>query len=458
MNSFLSSQDTIVALSTAQGVGAIAVIRLSGEAAFSITDQIFRGKTLVDQPSHTAHFGKILDGELIVDEVVATIFKAPTSFTKENVVEISCHGSNYIINKTIKLLLKNGARYARAGEFTQRAFMNGRFDLAQAEAVADLIASDSEAAHSAAINQMRGGFSKEIKALRTQLIHFASMIELELDFAEEDVEFADRNQLKQLITNILTVLRPLIDSFDLGNAIKNGIPTVIAGKPNAGKSTLLNVLFNEEKALVSDIAGTTRDTIEDEINIEGIKFRFIDTAGLRETSDRLEAMGIEKTKQKMQESSLILYLFDANTTSNDEIKAINEELAASGKAYLLIANKVDIASPKGSFEQFEPYNLIFISAIEKTGIEILKKKILATVKAETFKTGNTVVTNIRHYESLINTKVALEKSLEGLDLGTTGDLLAEDIRESLYHLGLITGEITTEDLLENIFTKFCIGK
>jgi tRNA modification GTPase len=457
MNSHFT-EDTIVALSTAPGIGAIAVIRLSGENAITITDQIFSGKKLVDQATHTAHFGKIMDGEILIDEVVATIFKSPTSFTKENVVEISCHGSQYIINKIIKLLLKNGARYARAGEFTQRAFMNGRFDLAQAEAVADLIASDSEAAHSAAINQMRGGFSKEIKALRTQLIHFASLIELELDFAEEDVEFADRNQLKHLINNILIVLRPLIDSFDLGNAIKNGIPTVIAGKPNAGKSTLLNVLFNEEKAIVSDIAGTTRDTIEDEINIEGIKFRFIDTAGLRETSDKLESMGIEKTRKKMQESSLILYMFDTKSTSIEEIKEIDEELKVSGKAYLLIANKVDVTSPKGDFSQLEAFNLIFISALEKTGIEQLKKKILTTVKAETFKTGNTVVTNIRHYESLINTRDALEKSLEGLDIGITGDLLAEDIRQSLYHLGLITGEITTDDLLENIFTKFCIGK
>lgn len=454
----MSFSDTIVALSTAPGIGAIAVIRLTGEDSFSITDKIFRGKTLNDQSSHTAHFGKIVDGEITIDEVVVTIFRAPTSFTKENVVEISCHGSQYIINKVIKLLLKNGARYAKAGEFTQRAFLNGRFDLAQAEAVADLIAADNEAAHSAAMNQMRGGFSKEIKALRAQLIHFASLIELELDFAEEDVEFADRNQLKQLINNILVVLRPLIDSFDLGNAIKNGIPTVIAGKPNAGKSTLLNVLFNEEKALVSDIAGTTRDTIEDEINIEGIKFRFIDTAGLRETTDKLESMGIEKTKQKMLESSLILYLFDAQKTSIDEIKSIDDELSTSGKAYILIANKVDISSQKGDFEQLQNINLIFISALEKTGIESLKRKILETVKAETFKTGNTVVTNIRHYESLLNTKEALEKSLEGLDGGITGDLMAEDIRQSLYHLGLITGEITTDDLLDNIFTKFCIGK
>ncbi len=449
------TQDTIVALSTAPGIGAIAVIRLSGENAFAVTDKIFKGKALAEQPSHTAHFGKIMDGELIVDEVVATIFKAPTSFTKENIVELSCHGSQYVVNKIIKLLIKSGARYARAGEFTQRAFMNGRFDLAQAEAVADLIASDSEAAHSAAMNQMRGGFSKEIKALREQLIHFASMIELELDFAEEDVEFANRDQLKQLINSIILVLRPLISSFDFGNVIKNGIPTVIAGKPNAGKSTLLNTLLNEEKAIVSEIAGTTRDVIEDEITIEGIKFRFIDTAGLRETTDKLEAIGIERTRLKMQQASLILYLFDANSTSESELAIETEALRSSNIPFLLIGNKVD---NEGSKLSNSGSNLLYISASKKTGIEALKKKILETVNAASFKTGNTIVTNIRHYESLINTQEALEKSLEGLDLGITGDLLAEDIRQSLYHLGLITGEITTEDLLENIFSKFCIGK
>lgn len=452
------TQDTIVALSTAPGVGAIAVIRLSGENAFTIADKIFSGKKLAEQATHTAHFGKIVDGNELIDEVVATIFKSPTSFTKENIVEISCHGSQYVINKITKLFINNGARYARAGEFTQRAFLNGRFDLAQAEAVADLIASDNEASHSAAMNQMRGGFSKEIKALREKLIHFASMIELELDFAEEDVEFADRNQLKDLIYSILRVVRPLVDSFDLGNAIKNGIPTVIAGKPNAGKSTLLNALLNEEKAIVSDIAGTTRDVIEDELTIEGIKFRFIDTAGLRETTDKLEAIGIERTKQKMLESSLILYLFDAALTSCEDLGVLNTELQNSRKAYLLIGNKADISVESLETKYPENLNVNFISALEKTGIEELKKKILRTVKAESFKTGNTVVTNMRHFESLLNTQNALEQSLIGLDLGITGDLLAEDIRQSLYHLGLITGEITTDDLLANIFSKFCIGK
>lgn len=449
------SDDTIVALSTPSGVGAIAVIRLSGKNAFPITQNIFSGKNLQEQASHTLHFGKILDNKLVIDEVVAAIFKSPNSFTKEDIVEISCHGSSFIVNKIIKLLIKNGARYARPGEFTQRAFLNGRFDLAQAEAVADLIHSDNEAAHSSAINQMRGGFSKEIKNLREQLIHFASMIELELDFAEEDVEFADRNDLKQLIYNILKVLRPLIESFDFGNVIKEGIPTVIAGKPNAGKSTLLNALLNEEKAIVSDIAGTTRDVIEDEINIEGIKFRFIDTAGLRETSDRLEAIGIERTKQKMQEADLILYVFDTSTTSTEEINTISEELKNAGKPFLLIANKIDL-SP--SFSNKVTKNILSIAAAQKQGINELKAQILKLVKADKFKTGNTIVTNIRHYESLVNTRDALERVLTGLDANITGDLLAEDIRQSLHHLGLITGEITTEDLLDNIFSKFCIGK
>lgn len=447
-------EDTIVAVATPPGVGALAVIRLSGEESFAIVNKIFSGKNLAIQKSHTIHFGKIMDGDMVVDEVLVSVFKNPTSFTKENAIEISCHGSSFVVNKITRLLLKSGARYARAGEFTQRAFLRGRFDLAQAEAVADLIHSDNEASHNAAINQLRGGFSKEIARLREKLIHFASLIELELDFAEEDVEFANRDDLKKLISDILFIIRPLSDSFAFGNAIKEGIPTVIAGKPNAGKSTLLNALLNEEKAIVSDIAGTTRDVIEDEITIDGIKFRFIDTAGLRETSDKLEAIGIERTKQKMQQASLILYLFDASTTSDLEITQIETELKALGKPYLLIANKLDLNNTPFSNEN----DVISISASQKIGLEKLKSKILGKVQADKFKTGNTIVTNIRHYESLINTTLALEKVLEALDMNITGDLLAEDIRMSLYHLGLITGEITTDDLLDNIFSKFCIGK
>lgn len=321
-----SSQETIVALSTPPGTSAIAVIRLSGTDAIGITNKIFKGKDLTQVPSHTLHYGTIRDGSKIIDEVVVAVFIAPHSFTKENVVEISCHGSGYIIKEILQLLIRHGARHAQPGEFTKRAFLNGKFDLAQAEAVADLIASDTAAAHQAAMNQMRGGFSEEIRKLREQLVHFASMIELELDFSEEDVEFANRDQLETLVQGIKRIIDNLIQSFDLGNVIKNGVPTVIAGKPNAGKSTLLNVLLNEERAMVSEIPGTTRDFIEDELVLEGVTFRFIDTAGLRETKDKLEAMGIERTRQKMTQASLIIYLFDVNSTSEKELIKDLEEL------------------------------------------------------------------------------------------------------------------------------------
>ncbi|MDH5474500.1 MAG: tRNA uridine-5-carboxymethylaminomethyl(34) synthesis GTPase MnmE, partial [Cyclobacteriaceae bacterium] len=343
-------QDTIIALATPQGVGAIAVIRLSGDDAISITNKVFKGKDLEKQPSHTIHFGTLRGksedkGEAIIDEVLVSIFKTPTSFTKENVVEISTHGSPYIVKQVIKLLLKNGARLAKPGEFTQRAFLNGQFDLAQAEAVADLINSDTAASHEAAMNQMRGGFSKEIGRLREELIHFASMIELELDFGEEDVEFADRDDLKALINKLLVVIEALIKSFDLGNVIKNGVPTVIAGKPNAGKSTLLNALLNEERAIVSEIAGTTRDSIEDEITIEGINFRFIDTAGLRETTDTIEAIGVERTQAKMKTASLIIYMFDLVNDSVTEILKEVNRLENSGKPFVCVGNKIDKADP-----------------------------------------------------------------------------------------------------------------
>ncbi len=455
------NHDTIVALSTAQGVGAIAVIRLSGEDAFTITNKIFKGKDLRHVPSHTVHFGYIMDNEIIVDEVVATVFKGPNSFTKENIVEISCHGSDFIVRQVMKLLIKAGARSAKPGEFTQRAFMNGRFDLAQAEAVADLIAADTEASHRAAMTQMRGGFSQQIKALRNELIHFASMIELELDFSEEDVEFASRLDLKNLIYNILNVVNPLLQSFELGNVIKNGVPTVIAGKPNAGKSTLLNALLNEDRAIVSEIAGTTRDTIEDEVNVGGIIFRFIDTAGLRDTEDKLEAIGIEKTRQKMKDASLIIYLFDVNSINPEDLKVAVEEIDELNIPHLLVGNKIDQAEEGLQYrfhELSKNHNLILISASEKKGIDQLKQQLLKTVKADTFRQGNTVVTNVRHYESLSNTAAALERVITGIDNGITGDFLAMDIRQSLFHLGEITGEITTEDLLDNIFSKFCIGK
>jgi tRNA modification GTPase len=452
-------QDTIIALATAQGIGAISVIRLSGKEAIKVVNQVFHGKDLEKQATHTLHFGTIRDGNEIIDEVVVSLFVEPKSFTGENVVEISCHGSPYIIKRILQLFIHHGVRLAKAGEFTQRAFLNGKFDLAQAEAVADLIAADSEAAHKAAIYQMRGGFSKKIKELREKLIHFASLIELELDFGEEDVEFADREDLRILVKEILAVIQALIQSFSLGNVIKNGVPTVIAGKPNAGKSTLLNALLNEEKAIVSEIAGTTRDVIEDEIVIEGMVFRFIDTAGLRETEDKIEKIGVQRSYEKIKSASLLLYVFDLT-----EIKTpqhYEQELADAqsfGIPYIMVGNKVEYASDMvwstlASYPEVE-----LISAKNKEGLENLKSHILKIVQGENFSTGDTLITNARHYESLLQTKNALENVLVGLNRSITGDFLAMDIRQALYHLGEITGQITTDDLLANIFSKFCIGK
>jgi tRNA modification GTPase len=452
----LYTTDTICAVATPAGVGAIGVIRVSGSETFPIVNKIFRGKNLEKQASHTIHFGTIQDGELIVDEVLVSLFKAPSSYTREDTIEISCHGSDFIIQKILKLILREGARLAQAGEFTQRAFMNGQLDLAQAEAVADLIASDSEASHQTAINQIRGGFSKQIAQLREQLINFASLIELELDFGEEDVEFADRDDLRQLIYRIQTVLVPLIDSFEMGNVIKNGVPTVIVGKPNAGKSTLLNRLLNEEKAIVSDIAGTTRDVIEDELFIEGIRFRLIDTAGLRKATDTIEAIGVERTMQQMEKASLIIYLFDANEI---QLTVISNQLAEFNAPYILVGNKVDKLSSelKIEFESAYP-EIIWISASENQNIEILKDILVKKVKTKEIKSGDTVVTNLRHYQHLYQTNEALNNVLEGLSQSITGDFLAQDIRFALHHLGEITGVITTDDLLANIFSKFCIGK
>jgi tRNA modification GTPase len=449
--------DTIVALATAQGISAIAVIRLSGTDAITITQKVFQGKKLDTQPTHTVHFGNVVDGARIIDEVLITIFKEPNSFTKENAVEISCHGSPVIIKEIIKVLLKNGARLAEPGEFTKRAFLNGRFDLAQAEAVADLINAETDNARQAALNQMRGGFSKEINTLREELIHFASLIELELDFGEEDVEFAKRDDLRDLIKRIQSFLHSLIQSFDQGNVIKNGVPTVIAGKPNAGKSTLLNTLLNEEKAIVSDIPGTTRDVIEDEMVLGGINFRFIDTAGLRETQDVIEAIGVERTRDRMKKASLIIYLFDLSQTTLSEIAQEEEHLKVLGIPYIKAGNKVDKAAP-GLLNQLEGHDFIFISAAAKTNIQELKDRILSFFQVKTVKTGDVMVTNLRHYQNLVQTYESLDRVLHGLAEGITGDLLAMDIRQSLHYLGEITGTITTDDLLDNIFSKFCIGK
>jgi tRNA modification GTPase len=449
--------DTIVALATAQGVSAIAVVRLSGEDALAITQKVFPGKALDEQKSHTVHFGTIVDGQRIIDEVLVTIFREPNSFTKENAVEISCHGSPVIVKEIIKVLMKHGARLAEPGEFTKRAFLNGRFDLAQAEAVADLINAETDNARQAALNQMRGGFSKEINNLREELIHFASLIELELDFGEEDVEFAKRDDLRQLILKIQGYLSSLIQSFDQGNVIKNGIPTVIAGKPNAGKSTLLNLLLNEERAIVSDIPGTTRDVIEDEMVLGGINFRFIDTAGLRETQDVIEAMGVERTRERMKKASLIIYLFDLSQTTLSEIAAEDEHLNVLGIPYLKVGNKLDKAGPE-LLNQLAGKDFIFISAQHHTNIELLKDRILSFFHINAVKSGDVMVTNLRHYQNLLKTHESLSRVLQGLETGITGDFLAMDIRQSLHYLGEITGAITTEDLLDNIFSRFCIGK
>ncbi|MFM9840038.1 MAG: tRNA uridine-5-carboxymethylaminomethyl(34) synthesis GTPase MnmE [Cyclobacteriaceae bacterium] len=450
-------ENTIIALATPQGTSAIAVIRLSGKNCIELTQRIFKGKNLTQQSTHTIHFGTLHDGEKPIDEVLVSIFKEPNSFTKENSVEVSCHGSVVIVKEIIKLFLKQGARLAEPGEFTKRAFFNGRFDLAQAEAVADLIHAETDNARQAALNQMRGGFSKEIQHLREELIHFASLIELELDFGEEDVEFAKRDDLKKLILRIQSYLQSLIQSFDQGNVIKNGIPTVIAGKPNAGKSTLLNALLNEEKAIVSEIPGTTRDVIEDEMILGGLSFRFMDTAGLRETKDVIEALGVERTRDRMKNASLILYLFDLSNTSLEEIQKEEEGLKELGIPYLKIGNKMDKASPT-FISQLEKENFILISASAKTNINQLKERIISQFQIKQIKQGDVVVTNLRHFQNLVQTHDSLDRVLAGMGKGTTGDFLAMDIRQALHYLGEITGSITSDDLLANIFSKFCIGK
>ncbi len=451
--------DTIVAPSTPPGVSALAIVRLSGKEAVSITNKVFKGTDLTVHETHTLHFGTLRYNDEIIDEVVVSIFKGPKSYTREDIIEISTHGSPYIVQKVIKVLIENGARMAQPGEFSKRAFLNGQFDLAQAEAVADLIHSDSAASHQAAINQMRGGFSKEIKKLREELIHFASMIELELDFSEEDVEFADRTQLTNLLSRLMGVIEPLIASYDVGNVLKNGVPTVIAGKPNSGKSTLLNALLNEERAIVSEIPGTTRDVIEDVINIGGVQFRFIDTAGLRETTDTIEAMGVARTKKKIEEASLLLYLFDLTLEPIEIIKQEITQLTESGTPFIAIGNKKDKADNQ-IIEQFKNLpNTLLLSATTKEGIDVLKDTVLHKVHLDEVKKGDVIVTNIRHYENLLRAKTALMDVKGSIDSGITNDFLAMELKHALSALSEITGEeITTEDLLENIFSKFCIGK
>lgn len=452
------TEDTIVALATSSGAnGAIAVIRVSGQQAIKITNDIFKGKDLLQQASHTIHFGTIREDDEIIDEVLVSLFVAPNSYTKENSVEISTHNSRYIIERIINLLIKKGARAARAGEFTLRAFLNGGMDLSQAEAVADLIASNSAASHQIAMQQMRGGFSNQLKSLREDLIHFASLIELELDFSEEDVEFANRDQLKNLIHKIKVIVQKLIQSFEQGNVLKNGVPVVIAGKPNVGKSTLLNAFLNEERAIVSDIAGTTRDTIEDEINIHGVTFRFIDTAGIRETADVIEAKGVERTREKMKQARLIIYLFDPIQDKVDEVQSQLLEIQNLQIPFLTIINKSDLLTDLQK-DEYAPLKPLYISAKEQIGVEELKEELINRVQLGNLNTDDVMVTNIRHVEALQKTSDSLERVLFGIDNPVTSDFLAMDIRQALYHLGEITGSVSTDDLLDNIFSKFCIGK
>ncbi|QNL23009.1 tRNA uridine-5-carboxymethylaminomethyl(34) synthesis GTPase MnmE [Hyphobacterium sp. CCMP332] len=448
-------KDCIVAPASPKGVGAIALIRLSGKDSFRILNRIFQGKDLEKAKSHRIYYGRIMDGAEEIDEVLVSVFKAPRSYTMEDIAEISTHGSPYIVDRVIRLLIENGARFAKAGEFTQRAFLNGRFDLAQAEAVADLIASESEAEHKNAINQMRGGFSQEIKKLREELIHFASLIELELDFSEEDVEFADREKLKALVENIRMVVTELIQSFKFGSVLKEGIPVAIVGKPNAGKSTLMNALLKEEKAIVTEIAGTTRDYIEDHFVLDGIKFRLIDTAGLRDTQDIIEAAGVKRSIEQLEKAKIGIYLFDAMETGPGELEKELKPLHSHCEALFPIGNKSDLGLHSGWTGKEE--DILFISAKGQENLKLFTD-LLTKAALEGLSGDTSTITNARHYESLLKCQKSLDEVLESLSSQVATDLIAQDIRYALHHLGEITGEITTDDLLENIFSKFCIGK
>ena len=456
-------EGTIIALSTASGAGAIAIIRLSGDAAIRTTDQLFRAKSkkkLTDQKSHSIHLGDLLDGERIIDEVLVSVFKNPYSYTGEDVIEISCHGSRYIQEKILQLFVDKGIRPAKAGEFTLRAFVNGKMDLAQADAVADVIASENEASHQVAMQQMRGGISQEIKSLRQELLDFASLIELELDFAEEDVAFADRAAFQALLLKIQGLLKRLIDSFALGNVIKKGVPIAIIGPPNAGKSTLLNVLLQEDKAIISAIAGTTRDSIEDEITIGGIGFRFIDTAGIRETKDEIEQIGIQKTFEKVAAAAIVLYLIDSNafdhekTAHQEKVRQLKQQY--SDKAIWILFNKNDNGAIKTPNE-FEGFPCLTLSAKNKSGINTLKDALVQHMHRNNYQ-DESIITNSRHYAALTNALTEIGKVQEGMENQLSSDLLAIDLRQALFHLGEITGEVTNDELLGNIFANFCIGK
>ena len=452
MNNIIS-ENTICAIATGSVTSAIAIIRVSGNEAIQIANSIF-SKDLKNTKSHTLIYGNILDGKNIIDEVLLSIFKNTKSFTGEESVEISCHGSIYIQNKIMQLLIKNGCRTATEGEFTMRAFKNGKMDLSQAESVADLIASDSEIAHKTAIKQLRGGFSSNLNFLRNKLIEFASLIELELDFSEEDVEFANRKDFEKLLEIIKKELEKLIQSFKVGNAIQKGIPVAILGAPNVGKSTLLNCLLNDKKAIVSNIAGTTRDAIEDDLNIEGIKFRFIDTAGIRDTKDEIENLGIKKTMEKAESSHIILYLIDVNSNIKSQLEELKKVKETINEQLFIVVNKIDLKKDTS----FNLENAIQISAKKNIGITELKSKLLNVVNSENLSSNDTIITNLRHYQELKLTLNEINVIINGISSGITGDFLSINIRQALSHLGSITGEVTTDTLLGNIFGKFCIGK
>lgn len=458
MQSFLEFNDTIIAIATPQGIGAIGVIRVSGNKSVEIVDSVFPSKNLSNQPTHTLHVGSIKNNDEIIDEVVISLFKNPRSYTGEDVVEISCHGSSFIQQKIIDVCIKNGARLAKPGEFTQRAFLNGKLDLTQAEAVADLIASNTEASRKTALQNMRGGFSNVLKSLRDQLLKFSALIELELDFSQEDIEFADRTQFYQLITDAEIITSDLLQSFKLGNVIRNGVQVAIIGKPNAGKSTLLNTLLNENRAIVSDIAGTTRDTIEEVINIDGILFRLIDTAGIRTSENEIETIGVEKSLEKMRTADIVVYMFDCAHETKENLYHEQQQLLNANKNFILIGNKLDLMNVDDIIQKFDGIDILFISAKEHTHVNLLKKNLVEKVVTGNVETENVIITNARHYEALQKVNDALVDIRKGLDDKLPGDLISLDIRRCLHYLGEITGQITNEDQLDYIFSKFCIGK